>query len=89
MLNTMRGEIKEVEQTMSSSPVSVLIVTLELDRVNRSACGCNPNLSPTVHPTGDCRTTSVRSLRSPALPAIIAPYRSTNDISCADHLAAA
>jgi hypothetical protein len=39
---------------MSSSPASVLMVTLELGRVNGSACGCNPNLSPTVHLVGDC-----------------------------------
>ena len=66
MVNTRRRNIKRFGQTMSSSPVSVLIVALELDRVNGSACGCNPNLSSTVHPTGDCRTTSARSFRSPA-----------------------
>ena len=49
---------------MSSSPASVLIVTLELGRVNRSVCGCNPNLSSPVHPTGNCRdqSLSIRAL---------------------------
>ena len=57
---------------MSSSPASVLIVALELEGVNRPACGCNPNLSSTVHLTGDCRTTSVRSL--PPHPPIV-PFK--------------
>ena len=44
-------------RTMSSSPASVLVVALELGRVTPSVCGCNPNLSSTVHLIGDRRNT--------------------------------
>ena len=49
---------------MSSLPASVLVVALELGRVTPSACGCNPNLSSTVHLIGDCRSTPTQSLPS-------------------------
>ena len=54
-----REKLRGVDRrTILSSPVSVLIVTLELIRVNRSACGCNPNLNSTVHLAGNCRIIS-------------------------------
>lgn len=49
---------------MSSSPASVLVVALELGRVTPSVCGCNPNLSSTVHLIDDCRDTHTQSLLS-------------------------